>query len=60
VAAEPSSYTGQYLNFLLARSTTTRPEPVEGRSETVRPERRRGARKKASSSEDQPDLIPAK
>jgi hypothetical protein len=63
VAAEPKSFTGQYLKPLLARST---PSPLEGegrgegRSETVRPERRRGARKKASSSEDQPDLIAAK
>jgi excinuclease ABC subunit A len=49
VAACDQSFTGEYLRPLLERAV--RPEPVEGRSETVCPERRRGARKKASSSD---------
>jgi excinuclease ABC subunit A len=56
VAACDASFTGQYLKPLLERSTkTVRPEPVEGLSS---PSKR--TRKKAPSSEDQPDLIPAK
>jgi excinuclease ABC subunit A len=61
VASEPKSFTGQYLKPLLERSTpTAHPELVERRSpakagaDSVRKAR------KATSSEDQPDLIPAK
>ncbi|MBA3511288.1 hypothetical protein [Sphingomonas sp.] len=75
VAAEPRSFTGQYLKPLLERSTRAEPsspakagaQPNKDSTESVRPEqslsraksRGRGARK-TSSSEDQPDLIPAK
>ena len=48
VAAEAKSFTGQYLKPLFARSSSVRPEPVEGR-----PSRKR-------AKPHQPDLIPAK
>lgn len=64
VAAEAKSFTGQYLRPLLARSSSNRrvkgeapdgdPGSVEGRSPKPKP------RRKASSSVDQPNLIPAK
>jgi excinuclease ABC subunit A len=52
VAAEPKSFTGQYLKPLLERASTkpARPELVEGRK----------SRRKRASSADQPDLIAAK
>ena len=53
VAAEAKSFTGQYLKPLLERSVRT--EPVGGL-----PSPSRKTRKKAPSSEEQPDLIPAK
>lgn len=66
VAAEPKSFTGQYLAPLLARSS-----PAELRDGSVRGTEQRArdgaqssppkkTRKRASSSEDQPDLIGAK
>jgi len=53
VAAEPKSFTGQYLKPLLERASTkpARPEHAEGH---------KSRRRKRSSSEDQPDLIAAK
>lgn len=68
VAAEPKSFTGQYLKPLLARSTPTappeephsgiskdHPEPVEGSKP------RRSSRAKSSGADaEQPDLIVAK
>jgi hypothetical protein len=53
VAAEPKSFTGQYLKPLLQRSV--RPEPIEGLSSPSKKPRR-----KAPSEPDLPDLIPAK
>jgi excinuclease ABC subunit A len=61
VAAEPKSFTGQYLKPLLERAV--RPEPVEGLSSPSKRTRKRPALSKAEgtpSSEDQPDLLPAK
>jgi hypothetical protein len=54
VAAEPNSFTGQYLKPLLARSTTVIPANAG-----TQPSKR--TRRKAQPSEpDLPDLIPAK
>lgn len=50
VAAEPKSFTGQYLKPLLERSS-----PAQAGAQPIKKPRR-----KASSPEDQPDLIPAK
>nr|WP_310466936.1 hypothetical protein [Sphingomonas sp.] len=56
VAAEPKSFTGQYLKPLLERSSA-RPEPVERR-----PSKPRGSSRSKSrpTDADQPDLIGAK
>ena len=52
VAAEPKSFTGQYLRPLLERSLRS---PAQAGVQPVKKNRH-----KASSSEDQPDLIAAK
>ena len=62
VAAEPKSFTGQYLKPLLER--TVRPEPVEGLPSSspaqagAQPPKK--PRRKGSADADQPDLIAAK
>jgi excinuclease ABC subunit A len=58
VAAEPKSFTGQYLKPLLERSTRAPAEASSPAEAGAQPNKK--PRRKASSSEDQPDLIPAK
>jgi excinuclease ABC subunit A len=59
VAAEPKSFTGQYLKPLLARAKSA---PAEAGAQSINDSRAqpKKTRRKTSSSEDQPDLIPAK
>jgi excinuclease ABC subunit A len=58
VAAEPKSFTGQYLKPLLDRST---PSPLEGEGRGEGPAPKKPRKRKAQPSEpDLPDLIPAK
>ena len=58
VAAEPKSFTGQYLKPLLERSSTARLEPADGTPDSIPGPKK--TRRKASASTDQLDLIPAK